>query len=167
MTSTVATTSCRPPRSILLSSAEIDSPLQNLTIYWQLMLIGYLGTATAPLTLPDGPMNTAARGLGAASDKFGTINVDMVAYINQILGLTDETVPTFPAKEMHHGEEEVKGVVKLVRKCFLDYGAFAYSRAAPPISTRCLPHPIFPPPVLSPAGSSPWRCPTRQSRPST
>lgn len=114
----------------IVSSAAIDSPLQNLAIYRQLMLTGYLGTATAPLTLPDGVMNTAARGLGAASDKFGKISVDMVAYVNQILGLTDETVTTFLPKKCIMVKEEVKGVVTLVRKCFLDYGDFAYSRAA-------------------------------------
>lgn len=114
----------------IVSSAAIDSPLQNLAIYWQLMLAGYLGTATAPLTLPDGALDTAARGLGAASDKHGKISVDMVAYINQILGLTDETVTTLLPKKCIMVKEEVKGVVTLVRKCFLDYGVFAYNRLA-------------------------------------
>lgn len=116
----------------IVSSAEIDSPLQNLAIYRQLMLTGYLGTECAPLTLPAGAMITAARGLGAAADKFGAITVDMVAYSNQILGLTDEAVTTFLPKKCIMVKEEVKGVVQLVRKCFLDYGNFAYSRAANP-----------------------------------
>jgi hypothetical protein len=79
----------------IVSSSEIDSPLQNLAIYQQLMLTGGLGSATAPLPLPAGVEVTAARSLGAATDKLGKVTVDLVAYINQILGLTDETVATF------------------------------------------------------------------------
>jgi hypothetical protein len=112
------------------STAEIDSPLQNLSIYRQLMLTGYIGTAGAPIQLPAAPLITAGRSLGAAADKLASINVDMVAYINQILGLTDETVATFLPKKCITVREEVRGVVQTVRKCFLDYGAFAYGRAA-------------------------------------
>lgn len=114
----------------VVSTAEIDSPLQNLAIYWQLMLTGYLGAATAPLPLPAGVELTAARSLGAASDKFGKVSVDMVAYMNQILGLTDEAVPTYLPKKCIMVKEEVRGVVQFVRKCFLDYGGFAYTRIA-------------------------------------
>ena len=124
----------------VVSTAEIDSPLQNLAIYWQLMLTGYLGAATAPLPLPAGVEITAARSLGAAADKFGTVSVDMVAYMNQILGLTDETVPTYLPKKCIMVKEEVRGVVQLVRKCFLDYGAFAYNRAA---NFDALPSPAY------------------------
>ena len=53
----------------VVTSAAIDSPLQNLAIYKQLMLVGYLGAATAPLELPAGPLDIAAVGIGAASDK--------------------------------------------------------------------------------------------------
>jgi hypothetical protein len=117
----------------VVSSAAIDSPLQNLAIYYQLMRTGYLGNAAAPLSLPAGPLDTAARGLGAASDKAGKVNVDMVVYVNQILGLTDETVSTILPKRCISAKEEVKGVVQMVRKCFLDYGPtggnYAYSRA--------------------------------------
>jgi hypothetical protein len=114
----------------IVSSKEIDSPLQNLAIYKQLMLTGYLGTESVALTFPAGALITAARGLGAAADKFGAITVDMVAYSNQILGLTDEAVTTFLPKKCITVKEEVKGLVTLVRKCFLDYGNFAYSRVA-------------------------------------
>ncbi len=106
----------------VVSSAEIDSPLQNLAIYRQLMLTGYLGAATAPLALPAGPLDTAARGLGAASDKTGKVGVDIVVYLNQILGLTDEAVTTALPKICISVKEEVKGVVQMVRKCFLNYG---------------------------------------------
>jgi len=119
-------------------SGAIDSPLQNLAIYWQLMQTGYLGTEAAPLALPDANfLNTAARGLGAASDKTGKVGVDMVVYLNQILGLADENVQTVLPKECINVREEVNGVVQTVRKCFLNYGAvppdslpYAYDRAA-------------------------------------
>lgn len=118
----------------LVSSAAIDSPLQNLAIYRQIMLTGYLGAATAPLTLPSGPLNTAAVGLGAASDKSGAVGVDMVVYLNGILGLTDPAVTTFLPKKCITVKEEVKGVVQMVQKCFLDYGPtgrnYLYSRAS-------------------------------------
>jgi hypothetical protein len=128
----------------VVTSAEIDSPLQNLAIYYQLMRTGYLGAATAPLTLPASALDTAARGLGAASDKTGKVTVDMVAYINQILGLTDETVPVFLPRKCIAVKEEVKGVVQMVRKCFLDYGPtggnYAYSRTG---NFGALPSPAY------------------------
>jgi hypothetical protein len=112
----------------IVSSATVDSPLQSLAIYRQLMLTGYLGAA--PLTLPAGPLATAARALGASSDKEGKVGVDMVVYLNQILGLTDQTVTTFLPKKCILVKEEVKGVVQMVQKCFLLYGSYAYSRSA-------------------------------------
>lgn len=137
----------------VVSSAAIDSPLQNLAIYRQLMLTGYLGAASAPLPLPAGPLDTAARGLGAASDKVGKINVDMVVYINQILGLTNETVTTALPKKCITVKEEVKGVVQMVRKCFLDYGPtggnYTYGRAA---NFGSLPSPAYIPAAAPTAG---------------
>lgn len=95
----------------------IDSPLQNLSIYRQLMLTGTIGT---PLPEGAGVFDTAARGLGAASDKSGGVNVDLVHYLNQIMGLDD--VPTFIGKLCETYREEVQGVIQLVEKCFLNYG---------------------------------------------
>ena len=105
-------------------SGAIDSPLQNLAIYWQLMQTDYLGTETAPLDLPDDYyLNTAARGVGAANDKTGEVSVDMLVYINEIMGLTAEDVNTvLPKICINNIKEEVKGVVQTVRKCFLNYG---------------------------------------------
>jgi len=124
----------------VVTSAEVDSPLQNLAVYYQLMLTGYLGSASAPLVLPSGPFDVAARGLGAASDKSGKVTVDMVVYLNQILGLTSETVPTFLPKRCITVKEEVRGVVQLVRKCFLDYAAYSYNRGS---NFGALPHPAY------------------------
>jgi hypothetical protein len=74
-----------------VTSAAIDSPLQNLAIYKQLMLTGTLGTP-----LPDGAsvLDTAARALGAGSGKTGWVGVDLVAYLNQIMGLSDSATTT-------------------------------------------------------------------------
>jgi len=116
----------------VVASAAIDSPLQNLAIYKQLMLTGFLGAETNPITLPADPLDVAAVGIGAASDKTGKVSVDMVVYLNQILGLTDETVTTFLPKKCIEVKEEVMGVVQMVQKCFLDYGPmggnFSYNR---------------------------------------
>ncbi len=100
----------------------IDSPLQNLAIYRELMLTGYIGTAPG-LSLPDSNIfNTAARGLGAGSDKSGGVNVDLVAYLNQIMGLSDPATPTVVGKLCETYREEVQGVIQEVEKCYLNYG---------------------------------------------
>jgi hypothetical protein len=112
-------------------SGAIDSPLQNLAIYRQLMMTGSLGIpvleeAGAPL---EDPLIAAARALGAAADKTGEVNVDMVTYLNQIMGLAEEGGPSILDKNCIDIKEEVSGVVKMVRKCFLDYSAYDYDRA--------------------------------------
>lgn len=144
VTSTVVPSSIPGEDEVL--SAAIDSPLQNLAIYKQLMLKGYIGAESAPIALPDSgnPLNTAARGLGAAFDKSGKISLDTVVYLNQILGLTDESVQTLLPKRCIDVKEEVKGVVQLVRKCFLNYGptggAYAYDRGS---NFGALPSPAY------------------------
>ncbi len=118
----------------VVTSAAIDSPLQNLAIYKQLMLTGYLGTELAPLALPASPLDIAASAIGAASSKSGKVTVDMVVYLNQFLGLNDPTVDTFLNKQCIQVREEVMGTMELVEKCFLDYGPdganYIYSRGA-------------------------------------
>jgi hypothetical protein len=109
-------------------SATIDSPLQNLAIYREMMLKGSIG-----IDLPGDadPLTSAARALGAASDKASLVNVDLVAYLNQIMGLTDVATPTALPKICIEMKEEVMGVVQMVEKCFLDYSAYTqYDRAA-------------------------------------
>jgi hypothetical protein len=104
-------------------SATIDSPLENLAIYRQLMLTGYLGADATAIVLPDANvLNMAARGFGAAADKTGKVTVDQVVYLNQIMGLTDESVQTYLPKICMNVREEVQGTVQTVRKCFLNYG---------------------------------------------
>lgn len=106
----------------------IDSPLQSLAIYRQLILTGDLG-----VDLPQDAdvLTTAARGLGAASDKTGEVNVDLVAYLNQIMGLSDKGTPTIlDPKICIFVREEVQGNVDpQVEKCFLDYQSYGYTRS--------------------------------------
>jgi hypothetical protein len=99
----------------------IDSPLQNLAVYRELMLNGFIG-APPGLDLPDDIYDTAARGLGAASDKAGEVNKDLVAYLNEIMGLSNRTTDTVLGKICIDVREELQGVVQPVEKCFLNYG---------------------------------------------
>jgi hypothetical protein len=84
--------------------------------------------------LPADELDIAAVGIGAASDKGGKVSVDMVVYLNQILGLTDESVTTTLPKKCIEVKEEVMGVITMVKKCFLDYGStggdFIHDRGA-------------------------------------
>jgi len=125
----------------------IDSPLQNLAIYRELMLTGYIG-AEPGIPLPGDMFDTAARGLGAASDKSGGVNVDLVHYLNKIMGL--DVVPTVVGKICETYREEVQGTVQPVEKCFLNYGAlvatdplgadYSYTRSA---NFGALPDPAY------------------------
>jgi hypothetical protein len=119
----------------ITSTSTIDSPLQNLAAYRQLMLTGNIGA-----DLPQGAdwFITAARGLGVASDKGGAVNVDMVAYLNMLMGL-DEAA-TFLPKLTESYREEVQGTIQLVQKSFLDYRAFGYERGA---NFGALPSPAY------------------------
>lgn len=115
-------------------SATIDSPLENLAIYRQLMLTGYLGTEANPILLPGANVLTsAARGFGAAADKAGKVTKDQLIYSNEIMGLTNENLQTYLPKKCLNVREEVEGSVQTVRKCFLDYGPtggnYSYIRA--------------------------------------
>jgi hypothetical protein len=110
-------------------TSTIDSPLQNLAVYRQLMLTGGIG-----IDLPQDAdiLDTAARGLGVAADKGGKITIDMVAYLNMLMGL--DVAPTILPKVCESYREEVQGTFQMVEKCFLDYsqhdqgnGMFGYN----------------------------------------
>jgi len=109
-----------------VSSSTIDSPLQNLAISRQLLLTGTIG---APLPQGADVLDTAARGIGAGSGKTGEVNVDLVAYLDQLMGLTAPgTVTILDPKLCETYREEVQGVIQLVEKCFLDYRNYEYAR---------------------------------------
>ncbi|MGK2905595.1 MAG: hypothetical protein ACSLFH_04530 [Desulfuromonadales bacterium] len=136
-----------------ITSSAIDSPLQNLAIYKQLMMYGYLGDESNPIDLPGGWLDTAARGLGAASAKDGEVNVDMVAYLNQIMGLTDPDTETMLDQTCINVREEVMGAIQLVNKCFLDYSSHGYRRQN---NFSGLPNPGYVPPRFGGEGMIGW-----------
>jgi hypothetical protein len=81
-------------------------------------------------------LDTAARGVGAGSGKTGEVNVDLVAYLNSIMGLDDEVTILDP-KKCETYRKEVMGVIQEVEKCFLNYGPdpdgggnYGYTRSA-------------------------------------
>lgn len=122
-------------------TSTIDSPIQNMAIYRQLMLEGDLGEEV-PLT---DWLDTAARAFGVASAKDGEVTVDMVAYANQILGLTDPETSTMLDKTCIKVREEVQGQMQEVTKCFLYYGDdygndYSYARG---INFGSLPSPAY------------------------
>jgi hypothetical protein len=113
-----------------LISSAVDSPLQSLAIYRELITKGALGTPPIQLPVPFGGygiLDTAAKSLGAASDKGGKIDVDLVVYLNQILGL-DKVATQLDPKICIDIRQEVQGKVQTVNKCFLNYRTYDYSR---------------------------------------
>jgi len=124
-------------------SATIDSPLQNLAMYRQLIREGTLSDAFPQMG--EDPLIMAARGLGAASDKAGKVNVDLVAYLNQIMGLTDQGTMTMLGEPICQDNwEEVMGVLQLVNKCYLNYGAYGYARSGNfSTDVQSLPYPAY------------------------
>lgn len=103
----------------------IDSSLQNLAIYRELMTKG----DASRIPLQGRPwLDMAAKALGAASDKEGKVSVDMVIYINQILGLTEADPPAPLVKQCIDVREEVMGKMETVQKCFLTMGGHTYNR---------------------------------------
>ncbi len=129
----------------VVSTNAIDSPLQNLAIYKQLILTGFLG-AEPGIALPANTLDTAARGLGVAVDKSGEFNVDMLAYLNQIMGLSNLDTPTIlDPKICINVREEVMGAMETVQKCFLDYGAYGYGRT---VNFGALPAPKYIPELV-------------------
>ncbi|MDD2542200.1 MAG: hypothetical protein PHH28_14325, partial [Desulfuromonadaceae bacterium] len=115
-----------------LISKAVDSPLQNLAIYREMMLKGKLGNPVIHLPVPFngyGFLDTAAKALGAAIDKEGKIGVDHIVYLNQILGLSDKTTDTVLPKICIMVKEEVQGEMVMVEKCFLNYGNYGFTRS--------------------------------------
>jgi hypothetical protein len=88
-----------------------------------------------------GFLDQGAKGLGAAASKEGAVNVDLVVYLNQIMGLSDEATTTvLDPKICIDYRDEVQGNMVLVHKCFLDYSGYYYQRAK---TYRLLPYPAY------------------------
>jgi hypothetical protein len=119
-----------------LMTGTIDSPLQDLAVYNRLIRTGTIGV---PLPQGASPLQQAARGFGVAMDKAGDVNVDLLVYLNEILGLTEGTT-ILGAPICTNVKEEVMGAIEIVEKCFLDYSGFAYQRET---NFRALPSPAY------------------------
>lgn len=125
----------------------IDSPLQNLAIHVELLQAGTVGGVdvvsrvnggyfgeTNPMRW--GPMQHAAVGLAAASDKGGEVNVDVVQYMGRILGTAEGMVATLtggtscsPPTELVGATAFDGGVVCGVPgEEYVDFRAFSYNR---------------------------------------
>jgi hypothetical protein len=131
----------------------VDSPLQNLAIYKELILKGELGDPAIELPKPFaayGFLDQGAKGLGAAASKEGSVNVDLVVYLNQIMGLSDEaTLTVLDPKICIDYRDEVQGNMVMVHKCFLDYSDYSYRRRQ---TYRWLPYPAYIPEETPVAG---------------
>lgn len=103
----------------------IDSPLENLAIYQELMIEGELvfEDETIELPSPSGQdyLDTAAAALGGAADKEGEVTIDMVVYLNEFLAIPDEAEEPLVAD----GEE------------YFDFRGFAYTRSVTYDGTVC------------------------------
>ncbi len=128
-----------------LISKAVDSPLQNLAIYREMMTKGILGDAANPIALPTpgipgyGFFDTAAKGLGAASDKSGKI--DSTGRLSEPDPRPVQQGDPHPLpKKCEFYRQEVQGNMQKVEKCFLNYGQHAYLRAG---TYANLPHPAY------------------------
>ena len=120
-----------------LVTGTIDSPLQNLSVYKHLVRDGTIG-----VPLPQGAewFEQAARGFGVAMDKAGEVNIDLLVYLNEILGLTEGATQFGNDPVCILVKEEVMGVMDMVEKCFLDYDAYDYDRTS---NFSALPSPAY------------------------
>jgi len=107
---------------------EIDSPGQNLAIHTELQVNTVLTArdqTTINLPVPPVPgygfLDHAAAALGAAADKTGLVDLDLVIYNNRILGIPDATIqPTLTGD----------GTVGEAGRKYVDYTGYAYDRGA-------------------------------------
>jgi len=123
-----------------VESHAIDSPLQNLAIFWKIMKDGELDENIDIGETAYEVAMTAARGLGASSDKEGEINVDLLSYLNEILGFTQEGGNALFDFDCIEIRQEVKGVMAVVEKCYLVYDGFSYDRSS---NFSSLPSPAY------------------------
>lgn len=113
---------------LVADGVAIDSPGQNLAIHRELERYAELTAADqTPITLPTpavsgyGFLDHAAAALGAAADKGGLVDHNLVVYDNRILNIPNDTVlPTL----------EGDGMIGEDGELYLDYSGYSYDRAA-------------------------------------
>mgnify|MGYP001416677952 CR=1 FL=1 len=133
---------------IIADRKTIDSPLENLALYQRILLDGCLSPTenlslgqTAELALNTAGLSElvcdlsgattvtstdllrAASFLGGSGDKTGRVDVDLVVYLNNALGLNETTI-----------EHRMGGSVQVVG--YYSFGAFQYARDASDLSNR-------------------------------
>lgn len=108
--------------------AEIDSPGQNLAIHAELQKSGQLTASDqTSIELPMPPvsgysfLDHAAAALGAAADKGGLVNLDLVVYNNRILNIPNET---------EFSTLEGNGDIGEDGEQYYDYNDYSYDREA-------------------------------------
>ena len=115
-------------------SSAIDSPIQSLGIYGKYMQDGYLGLAEGDIDLYAVDwLDTAARAMGGSFAKENVSDkLDMVVYMNEILGLTQGPEASLLCNPCltQQVREEYQGAMRTVTKSFLDYSGYAYNRYA-------------------------------------
>lgn len=86
-------------RLVYDGAATIDSPVQNLAIHQALMIAEQLTSQTqTPIPLPDPGiqgysfLDHAASALGAAAEKGGLVDLDLIVYNNRVLDIPNQTI---------------------------------------------------------------------------
>ncbi|NVK40732.1 MAG: hypothetical protein HWE39_05765 [Oceanospirillaceae bacterium] len=112
---------------LVADGVAIDSPGQNLAIHTELQKYGGLKAKDqTPIVLPNPGiagfsfLDIAASALGAAADKGGLVNLDLVVYDNRILNIPDLT-----QYDVFTGN----GVIGESGEKYMDYSAYQYKRS--------------------------------------
>jgi len=114
---------------ITVNGTEIDSPLQSLAIFRELLIHGELSGVTLPdisswSTADDPEFDFAAAALGGAAEKgdywvSGPVSLDLVVYFNRILDIPNQT---FLTKLLGDG---IEGAFD---EYYLDFSGYSYDR---------------------------------------
>lgn len=108
----------------------IDSPLENMAVYKELMLNGFSRPADQNgLDFLSGysydVFNLAAACISGASDKSGVLNIDEIVFLNLFLGIP--TPGTGILQTTHAMNKTTKQQIS-VDRWYIDYSGFSYNR---------------------------------------
>lgn len=107
----------------------IDSPLENMAIYKELMLYGFSRPATQNglsfLGSGFDVFNLAAACVSASSDKSGVLNIDEIVFLNLFLGVPE---PGTGISQVVHQMEKTTKQQTSVTRWYVDYSGFSYDR---------------------------------------